>query len=338
MKLYISAASSKNSYTLAKGIYVPKYNMPEDLASEYDDYFVHGANVYGYLFFTEAKYFPATQTLEGKLMNHQELAAKYKLAAIPSNKLTYFRVDVANDGKGTELTTSGMSNNSLNKYLSDLFKVSHIPDTSEADWESIDTPEFKEAYRVAAANCEEYIESIRNESELDNYRSEYFAFCFAIIDPETHLGIVSKSSNGILFASHTYTQYRRAVDKMAKQLGKHYTDLLFKTLYYGDGYGYDYSGTQIKLFREAKNLCYYIYNNHMDDELEVDIDNYTKDCNIRSEITGRNVGIIVDPTCLDVDIEEIVPNLIYHVTIPEDTKRTKEIDNIIYSLLSNKEE
>jgi len=240
MKIYIRASDSNKTLTLSKGIYFDYYAIPLDKAEEYKkeyrEFFVDNNNVYGFLFISEAEYDTVTGELSNNLLNHDQLIAKYHLEFVPTDKLTYFRIDLNRSKTGTELTTSGVHNFRLNEYLSKLFNVSISDDALSDNWISCDNPDFVSEFKQAAARCQQYIYDLKKNSttDLSDYsRPDYFAFCFAVIDPDTNSALISDSSNGILFASPSYSSYLNDTKKLAKELGKSSPkQLSFKTLYY----------------------------------------------------------------------------------------------------------
>lgn len=334
MKIYIKS-SKQNNLTLAKGVYFDYFAIPYEKRAEYSDFLVDNNYIYGYLFISEAEYDIATGTVSGNLLNHEEILRKYHLENVPSSKLTYFRIDLNSSKTGTALTTSGVHLNNLNEYLSKLFNVSIGDNQVSQDWISCDSPDFSSIFKQAAARCQNYIYELkRNEvTDLSDYnRPDYFAFCFAVVDPETNSALISDSPDGVLFASPSYDTYLNDAAKLAKELGKSSRkDLSFKTLYYKyaeENKDIKGPGTEGSLINQAQTLVGALAHKYPS---RIDADIKNRDITLNGT---KDFHITVDVKVAEPEFRKIGTDY-FEVKLPQDFKANDANLKLLHTMMCN---
>jgi len=337
MKLYIKAASVPSSLTLAKGIYIDYYNMDYNKRADYQDFYIDNKFISGFLFISEAEYYPATGELSNNLLNHDQLLSKYHLEDIPSNELSYFRIDLNSSKTGTQLTSSGVHSRGLDEYLAKLFNVSIGDNALPDNWISCDSDEYSSTFKTAAARCQKYIYDLQKKTvtELSDYsRPNYFAFCFAIVDPDNNSALISDSLDGVLFASPSYEAYRADTQKIARELGKSSPkELSFKTLYYeftSADYRAKAPGSFATKVNQARTIAKKLRSMY---PRITDVVNSNYDCHIFLD-DDKEFAIQVKPELPEVDLYQIGTDY-FQLSLPQDFSEDEISLKTLYNLMIN---
>lgn len=235
-------SSNSNDLILAKGFYINSdtINIKPEFKRLLDscDYAVKIPHTNGYLIYTECSYDPYTNTIQGSLLNHQELWERCGLNDYDIISPSFsFRVDIdPRNSNNTQLTVdSNMRNNPSNSdrvainYINKLFKVSsNSVVKNNIELVSIDN-NFAQMYKQAAHEAYEFI---HNSVDKSQYSEPIFAVCFAIICDD-NLGVVEGYPN-FVFTALSSSEYSQKVSEYAKILEKPISKLNFKTVYSGE--------------------------------------------------------------------------------------------------------
>lgn len=270
MKRYIRS-STYSTLQLAKGIILLSHYAGSDSIVdriEVRSPIVHTAVLQTspevILIYTSCEFDPVSRDIvSGELLSHSEILDSTNLETFPHMfSMAYFSVELSTSGTSTELQLSGnFTHRPSIILLKEFFNVDDhaVADSSSFEWMDIRSPQFVTLFDKAAEHAKsDLASSVSSYSNLDRstlgkqYSVPYFALCFAVINKQTKLGIVSVDP--YLIQALSYEEYKRKAAKFAEEAGVSESDLVFKSVYNALSYANDgledYSAAQEKCATE----------------------------------------------------------------------------------------